>query len=177
MWNEMEKLKTLAEIAHKDWMKQKYSEIIFGYINRTSQCELLIDTCIACYFIKDNSESKLRQQLTSELIHRLPFRNKFIVFKNILSRNYKSQYTKYHKELADMYDTYETRTKVAHSYLDDSIPEIKKLNKTRIPYRNMSKAFQQPLYISLSDFKRDMIKLDLVESALAHILVKVALKK
>jgi len=103
--------------AESDKLKigQDYSVMVLFYIDTISYCEYFINAIIAFHFV-GFSNSKLQQELTTELIMRLPFKNKFTVFKNIMNNNYKELYTKYEGHIQELERLYKMRKRLAHSF-------------------------------------------------------------
>lgn len=122
-----------------------FKDMLYMYINFTSAIEYTINICIAFHFVRTPKGERLRKELVSELVLRLPFRNKYTVFKNILKKHYKDLHVLYETDLEKMAELYELRTQLAHSFLDYKSHRPLQKGWQKVHYLNTSSSLDQPL--------------------------------
>jgi len=172
-----QKIKTRKSINHKaeKTNADKDAEFVIGigniyraalllYIDQTANIEVQLNDVISLFFFSNINE---RAALTEHLIVDNSFNRKINILRRLLKyKKYNDLANRYELIFNDLERIYSTRNKIAHGTLDITEKFIEAKDTRRIPFRNHSRSFHQPLYIRVDDLFKDSKTLENANSRL-----------
>lgn len=137
---------TEKEHEHLTWMVGTYGALLTNVIQITTLTEKTVNFCIAHLLCSNQEERKTIVEL---LISPLTFNSKSKLLTKLLKNKRPELNTKYSEVIDEMDRLYKFRNTLAHSHLETTDEQIRKLDKSKIPYTNP--IVPQIMFLSIKD--------------------------